>query len=265
MGWEYLFIVDFDADMPAMQRFSQIVEASHRSRSLGHLQPSQVSIGSDNTESSQISLGAKHSDPEKTMQMLRSLADQNRYIDQQIQIIYTRPLYVQMWDEEIPSKRPYPRRFILPASNDPLRESLPYAILYDAGDARHYRSGRTRVLNMEILLQELSFITSLAPRSIRGMNLNQDMEPHRHSVVYHRELDQYIEDIYHVTGVFYPKTERNREVVLDAIVSRNAGLRLAETDDLPILCSLEGTAGDLRSFYQTLLHLLEMRGSTQPE
>lgn len=256
MGWEYLFTIAFADAQPNAERFLQLVQTIHDSPTYQHRWPARVDIyhaqQGQQVNTLQLGAGQRGSSDTNTLAVFEQIAARYRYEPVSYQITYNLPLYIQMWEEQIPHKQPYPRRFTLREDDGGAARA---SMTYDAGDSRHFRSGRTRDLNLEILLQELHVIAGIGATSIRGLNIHHDQEPHRHSVVYHDDFDRYLQDIYALTGEYYPANPHNQEIVLEAIFSDD-DLLVVDTPSLPILCSRGGSAGDLRSFYTRLRTLL---------
>lgn len=191
-------------------------------------------------------------------EFLRDLPHTYRDHRYSFEIIYALPLFVQLFEDDLPSKRLFARRLIVRGRRR--GSAKPPAVIYMAGDARHYRSGRTRDLNLSLLLDELAAFADMGARSIRGFNVHNDLEPHRQVIVYHHRLDAYFIDLHSATGEHYSATDHNRFIMLDAILSEEADVRYIDTHDFPIICSQRGTSGDLRLFYTRMLQLLQLNG-----
>jgi len=250
-GWEYLFHIDFGTHAPTAERLLQLVNYIGDAEAFNHALPTQIDVIPDFGSPSRIQLGDKISKREEANKIFHQIAKQYRYNDAGYTLSYNLPLYTQMWEEQMPQKQPHQRQFVLPPREDGV-EVLRFG-QYNAGDLRHYRDGRTRKLNMELLMTELACIAESGVRDIRGLNLHRDREPHRHSAVYHHEFGGYLEDIYIITGEFYEATETAQEIVLETLFSQEVDLKFKDTKDLPIVFNTGGTNGDLRHFYEKLL------------
>jgi hypothetical protein len=253
MSWDYIFTIELDGNETASDRFLAIIDLISQSAAFDHALPIKLEVTNAHNQTSDFSLG-KRGNLEDAMSVFTRLADVHYLEDVCFSLTYQRPLYVQLWEDDIPSKEKNYRQFIVQG----FREfGVPTQIFYNAGDARHYRSGRTQQLNLGLLMKELLFIAQvMRARTIRGLNIHNDVEAHRHSVVFHRELDGFLLDLYTITGEHHGITDRTREIALDAMFDPRSNLRLEETDDLPILVSKDGSTGNLRTFYEILLHLL---------
>ncbi|QPC84751.1 hypothetical protein G4Y79_10335 [Phototrophicus methaneseepsis] len=253
MSWNYIFIIELDGSENASERFLDIVDTVSQSTAFDHALPIKLEVTNEQQHTSDLNLG-KRGARDDALGVFRRLADEHYQEDVRYSLTYQMPLYVQLWEDEIPAKQKNYRQFIVQGYRE---FGVPTELYYNAGDARHYRSGRTQQLNLGLLMKELLFIAQeMRARTIRGLNIHNDVEAHRHSVVFHRELDGFLLDLYTITGEHHGLTDRTREIALDAMFDPRANLRLEETDDLPILVSKDGSTGDLRAFYEILLHLL---------
>ncbi|MCA9883392.1 MAG: hypothetical protein KC546_06610 [Anaerolineae bacterium] len=256
MSWDYIFVVDLDGNENASERFMQIVEAISEADVFAGSMPVKLEVANENNQTSDLSLSRKGKSAE-ALSFFQKVADTHYHEDVRFIVTYQLPLYVQLWEDDLPHKEKNHRQFII----EGFREyGIPTRIYYNAGDARHYRAGRTQQLNLGILMKELLFMAQvMRARSLRGLNIHHDVEAHRHSVVFHRVLDGFLLDLYTITGEHHGITDKTREIALDAMFDPRANLRLEETDDLPILVSKDGSTGNLRTFYEILLHLLRQQ------
>jgi hypothetical protein len=259
-GWEYLFIIDYGEHRPTHERFLALIDAIHQAEVFNHALPREVLTHNPHGKNSTLKLGDIISKPDEARSIFEHVAQEHRFDDAGYTLVYQLSLYIQMWEEQMPQKALSPRRFIIPQRTH--GAEVLRTVHYNAGDLRHFRAGRTRRLNMEILMRELACIADMGVRDIRGLNLHQDEEPHRHSAVYHHEFDGYLEDIYIITGEYYPATDVTREIVLDTLFSEDVDLRFQDTQDLPVVFNTGGTDGDLRHFYEKLIAQLRKTRTT---
>lgn len=255
MSWNYLFTLEFDEDETASDRFLRIVRAISESAIFNHALPLRLETSNGRGQKTDLNLGQRSKNID-AFDLFRKIADAHYREDVTFTLTYNMPIYVQLWDDDLPARQKNYRQFIVEGFAG---FGIPTRCTYNAGDARHYREGHTQRLNLGLLLKELLFmVEGLNVRTIRGLNVHRDVEPHRHSVVFHRELDGFLLDVYDISGEFYGINERTRELVLDAIFAPETNLRIEETNDLPILLSQDGSTGNLRTFFERLLTLLQV-------
>lgn len=260
IGWEYRFQIDWGIHKPNAVRFVEFIEALAHCPAFHQAIPAHIAI------ESRYEAGTEYTPPsrnhsEGTLSALRHLTEPYKYADACYRITYQRPVYVQMWEEQLPQKTTIPRTFIIPERADDVNSLR--MMHYDAGDLRYYRTGRMRHLNLDLITQELVCLANMGVHTIRGLNIHRDREPHRHSAVYHHEFDGYLEDIYIITGEYYPADEATRTIVLDTLFAEGMELRFKDTNDLPIVFSTGGTNGDLRHFYKSLWKRLRAHSTQQ--
>ncbi|MAU13187.1 MAG: hypothetical protein CL607_25445 [Anaerolineaceae bacterium] len=253
MSWDYIFVVDLDGHENASERLIQIIEAISQADVFGASLPVKLEVINAESQVSDFNLGQRGKIKD-AMSVFQRVADSHYHEDIRFVVTYQLPLYVQLWEDDLPHKEKNYRQFIIEGFRD---FGVPTNIYYNAGDARHYRAGRTQQLNLGLLMKELLFMAQvMRARTLRGLNIHNDVEAHRHSMVFHRVLDGFLLDLYTITGEHHGITDKTREIALDAMFDPRANLRLEETDDLPILVSKDGSTGNLRTFYEILLHLL---------
>lgn len=266
MGWDFVLTLDFgDDERSAAERLADVVHRIHQSAIYQYAFPTHLDIYRGDDHISDFNLGQTTTDTDGAQTFFESLARRYRARDYCFEIAYSLPLFVQLFDEDLPFKQTFPRRFIFHGDRYSGSHYTPTGSALIAGDARHFRKGRTRDLNLSILMHELVTLADWGVRTVRGYNVHGDSEPHRQIIVYHDRLDYYFMDLHQATGEHFSPTDHNRNLMLDAILDDEAAVRYMDTGDFPLICSQRGTSGDLRLFYTRMLQLLQQNGDRPAE
>jgi hypothetical protein len=260
MSWNYELGIVFDDYQPPVSRFLMISNFAKTSPSLGKI----TFLGVYKTIYSNIydkDGNLVQGGPVEKISYPQSL----ELIEQSIQHLaekYSGEDYLVegMWAahryEDLDQLEDYWAKIVVTGKqfHPPLDAHIP-PVMYIAGDSNFFNSrpGNESLVekNMELLVEELKYIINMGIRSIHGYDGDLSADPHEYSLCYHRDLSDFVDDIYWNSEKPSDLIPLTFDTVME-VAKTCDHLEAVQYGNGVLVYNRHGVSGDLRQFYELL-------------
>jgi hypothetical protein len=136
----------------------------------------------------------------------------------------------------------------------PLDRHIP-PVMYIAGDSKLFniKFGKESPAekNMQLLAEELKNMTNIGIRSIRGYDMEESADPSEHSLCYHRDLSDFMDDIYWKSEKPSGLNPLTPNAVME-VAKTCEHLKAVQYENGALVYNTQGVSENLRQFYELL-------------